>query len=1106
MEDASFHEDDEARRRKERADATGDRAAQGSEGDASRPNLHYGRGDRGEAGRTGDGQAAARSTDEESLQTQNEPVGSTEIRDERRDPGDRRNDLESEASSGDGDAPEEEDAGAAARPGGAAPGDPSPPLAPDGDAPYARDASRGPETATSGDPAPEARAAEDEPTGEKAGPTEQSSPPPEAAEEPAAASRDEEQDASATEESAGDDRQDRSDDPGETPFPDEDGPDGRDAPDGPEPECEERGEEPSIAAEPEPTIVHEAPTAIELERFVDEMPLAPPAYGEETTLSVRLGGEAYKGDPRYEIVVDGEVVASGTVDWARETTTDGAYGGAGGGDVHDDEVEWRDIEVPITIPHGGVGEVEVRFPNDAYKRGVGDRNLIVDRISIGDHVIEAESEHVEYDGNRHGSEGRERMAWRGSLKFDTSSAFEPQPQEPPEGAFIVEGREGVAVGRLTVIDPDAEEGEGHVFAVSDERFEVKDGVLKLKDGETLNFEDAAMAPVEVTATDADGGSVTETFEIEVVDVYEGPPPSVGLSSGFKAEYFDVDHGLSQLSDLDWSAEPDHAELIDEIDYKNGSGSFWEGGAKDTFGTRVTGVIDVEEGGEFTFHLSADDGAHLYIDGVRVIDHDGLHAYRTDTGAVELSEGPHAIEIRYFENRGHAGLKLEWEGPGVDGRETLSGGEAEELSTLEGVPLNLSLDVDFASGGGSVAIEALPPGAVLSAGDQAVEVGADGAADLTGWDLDLLTIRTPIGFEGEVEGRVHAVDDNGAETTFPVEFTVAPAPEPAIDIQMSHGFRIEFFEEDRRLSELDDIDWSSTPDHEMVASEINFANSRGAFREGGDRDTFGVRATGEFTVEEGGVYDFRLGADDGAALYINGVEVVENDGLHGFRNRDGEIELEPGVHEIEVRYFENYGRAGLKLQYDGPDTDGFEFVQANDELAGDVNEPLFVDLSVDAAGGAVHEVAISGLPDDTFLMSGDDFVRVENGEADLSGWNLEALEISPPTGFSGVIEAHVEVSGEAFNGAPFSSERTFEIRTGDDFDEGRAQNGVELDPGQFGDGDGRDGPVADDGWTEAAASEEATEDEDERVLDENVEQPSDSDSGGEQFETYERTDW
>ena len=85
---------------------------------------------------------------------------------------------------------------------------------------------------------------------------------------------------------------------------------------------------------------------------------------------------------------------------------------------------------------------------------------------------------------------------------------------------IPENETGWIVGNLTVVDPDV--GDTHALAVSDNRFEVVGGQLKLKDGVALDFEATPSVSVDVTATDAGGLTYTETFVVTVEDVVNSP--------------------------------------------------------------------------------------------------------------------------------------------------------------------------------------------------------------------------------------------------------------------------------------------------------------------------------------------------------------------------------------------------------------------------------------------------------------------------------------------------------------------------------------------------------------------------------------------------------
>ena len=99
-------------------------------------------------------------------------------------------------------------------------------------------------------------------------------------------------------------------------------------------------------------------------------------------------------------------------------------------------------------------------------------------------------------------------------------------------AIIAENTAGAVIGTLTTVDPDA--GDSHTYAVSDNRFEIVDGQLKLKDGISLDHEAEPSVTVQVTSTDAGGLSLNENFTITVANVNEGPT-DIALSNATVAE-------------------------------------------------------------------------------------------------------------------------------------------------------------------------------------------------------------------------------------------------------------------------------------------------------------------------------------------------------------------------------------------------------------------------------------------------------------------------------------------------------------------------------------------------------------------------------------------
>ena len=95
----------------------------------------------------------------------------------------------------------------------------------------------------------------------------------------------------------------------------------------------------------------------------------------------------------------------------------------------------------------------------------------------------------------------------------------------------------------------------------------------------------------------------------------------------------------------------------------------------------------------------------------------------------------------------------------------------------------------------------------------------------------------------------------------------------------------------------------------------------------NEDDFAIIFSSKVNIKEAGKYKFELSSDDGAKLFIDGKCIADNDGSHTLQTKYGFAELEPGLHDIRVEYFEdcegqylylNYGREGGPLRPFFPD--------------------------------------------------------------------------------------------------------------------------------------------------------------------------------------------
>lgn len=96
-------------------------------------------------------------------------------------------------------------------------------------------------------------------------------------------------------------------------------------------------------------------------------------------------------------------------------------------------------------------------------------------------------------------------------------------------------------------------------------------------------------------------------------------------------------------------------------------------------------------------------------------------------------------------------------------------------------------------------------------------------------------------------------------------------------------------------------------HEFNTKEIQFDRA----------ENIAVQFKSYIKIDKPGEYIFYLASDDGSKLFVNDSQVVNNDGNHGVLERSGKIELEKGIHSIEVEWYNAGGGSFLGAYYKGP---------------------------------------------------------------------------------------------------------------------------------------------------------------------------------------------
>ena len=207
------------------------------------------------------------------------------------------------------------------------------------------------------------------------------------------------------------------------------------------------------------------------------------------------------------------------------------------------------------------------------------------------------------------------------------------------------------------------------------------------------------------------------------------------------------------------------------------------------------------------------------------------------------------------------------------------------------------------------------------------------------------------------------------------------------------WKAEYFVLDPGTETLADVDFSATPDHVEDILSLQIDAGAGAFWDGGPTDDFAMRTRGRLEIAEAGDYVFYLTSDDGSALYIDDVRVVDNDGIHGAFEQSVTVALDAGWHDVEIRYFEAGGQAVLDLDWSGPGFgrkamvfDGAAYDAPGASPPPDPEPP--VDLLVNGglegvAAGSINVAALDGWSSDagTVEQWGDGFSGVAAAEGD-----------------------------------------------------------------------------------------------------------------------------
>jgi uncharacterized membrane protein len=120
-------------------------------------------------------------------------------------------------------------------------------------------------------------------------------------------------------------------------------------------------------------------------------------------------------------------------------------------------------------------------------------------------------------------------------------------------------------------------------------------------------------------------------------------------------------------------------------------------------------------------------------------------------------------------------------------------------------------------------------------------------------------------------------------------------------------------------------WGKTPDIEIKTQQMHIPLTVGRLNsaEGldlGSHDNLRLFFIGSWEAAGKEQITFRMQADDGCRLYVDGKPIIDYEGVHAYGQKisSAPFRLLPGRHTIAVDYFEWGGEAGLLVEWTAPD--------------------------------------------------------------------------------------------------------------------------------------------------------------------------------------------
>jgi PA14 domain len=449
-------------------------------------------------------------------------------------------------------------------------------------------------------------------------------------------------------------------------------------------------------------------------------------------------------------------------------------------------------------------------------------------------------------------------------------------------------------------------------------------------------------------------------------------------------------------------------------------------------------------------VTADDGARLYVDGVRVIDKWIDQPPTTYRVTLPLDGGVHTVEMEYYENWAGAVARLTygqvaeaappagyhaeyWNTPDASGAPSMPA-RAPDLERPDA-----TLDFDWGEGSPGNAIT--PDRFVarwtrtvqLSAGLYRFTVGRDDGMRVY---LDNVPVLDRWTF-GNADDSVEKVVAGGTHELRVEYFEGGGGARASLSydrigdvVSSDGGFATQYYA---------NRDLAGDPALTRTDDAVDFNWGEGAPGDGVPANNFSARWTKSVTVDQDASYRFTVTADDGIRLYVDGQSVLDKWILQGATAYTVTQYLTQGTHQVVLEYFEANGDAVAKLALERtdepppppPDPFSAEYFD-NSTLSGSPvltrsDDAIDFDWCEGTPGPLVPSDRFSARWTRTtsyaagtyrFAVTGDDGIRVlVDGVVVVDGWNYQSpttytADVALPEGEHTVVVEYFEWTGGA----------------------------------------------------------------------------------------------